>query len=67
MLDLCCLNDWETPPTELKLVLACKRVLLEAKADPTLPYFDETVAESTTHMLLLLDTPTVVGMFFRCS
>ncbi len=66
MLDLCRFNDWEAPPTKLKLILACKRVLLEAKADPTLPSPD-AVAESTTHMSLLLDTPTVVDMFFRCS
>lgn len=67
MLDLCRFNDWETSSTELKLVLACKRVLLEAKADPTLPFSIEDGAESETHMNRFLDTSSLVGLFFRCS
>ncbi len=57
MLELRSANDNEMASNKLSWTLACRRILLEADADPTL--------SQDSHFDNALEIGTVVGMFFR--
>lgn len=60
-------NDIEAFPGDLDLSMACRRVLLEANADPMVGIAGEISGMPFSHFLSLLEVGTVVRSPFRDS